>query len=152
MRLTELLKLENIKLGLAARAKQAAIEELVGLLAASGAVPNAAAALAVVLERESTRSTGIGNGTAIPHGKLVGIDHLAMALGRCSEPVDFGSIDGRPVTWIWLLVSPAASTQHIPALARISKLMLIDKFRRDMLSATTPQRVLEIITEHEAAT
>ena len=152
MRLTELLKPENIKLGLASTNKTEAISELVQLLVNSHEIEDGAKTLQVVLEREALRATGIGSGLAIPHGKCPGLTHCSAALGRCNTPIEFGAIDGRPVTWIWLLVSPVDQTgPHIFALARISKLMLIDKFRRDLSTAETPQKIIELIQQQESA-
>jgi fructose-specific phosphotransferase system IIA component len=150
MRLSELLKPQNIKLGLVAKTKTEAIAELVGLLAANHEVTDAKKVLDAVLERESTRTTGIGNGLAIPHGKCSGTNQLIMAVGKASSPIDFQAIDGRPVTWIWLLTSPPDKTgPHIHALARISRLMTIDSFRQTLASAKTPQDVFDIIQKQE---
>ena len=152
MRLSEMLKPENIKLGLAANNKTDAIKELVDLLAANGEIKDASSVLQAVLERETTRTTGIGSGLAIPHGKCSGTDHLVMAVGKATEPIDFQAIDGRPVVWIWLLSSPPDKTgPHIHALARISRLMTIDKFRQALAGASTPQAVHEIIKQQESA-
>ena len=110
--------------------KAEAIGELVTLLADNGELTDPKKVLDAVLEREATRTTGIGNGLAIPHGKCTGTDHLVMAIGRPGTPIDFQAIDGRPVNLIWLLASPPDKTgPHIHALARISRLMTIDKFR-----------------------
>ncbi len=110
MRLTEILKPQNIKVPLEAKTKSDAIAELVNLLAGNGEVKDAKLVLDSVLDREATRTTGIGNGLAIPHGKCNGTDHLVMAIGRPATPIDFQSIDGRPVTLIWLLTSPPDQT------------------------------------------
>src|SRR5829696_7353792 len=103
MRLTEILKPQNIKVPLEAKIKTDAIGELVNLLAANGDLSNPQKVLEAVLEREATRTTGIGNGLAIPHGKCNGTDHLVMAIGKAESPIEFQAIDGRPVTLIWLL-------------------------------------------------
>ena len=87
MRLSEILKVQNIKVPLAAETKSDAIKELVDLLAASGDVTDPKKVLEAVLEREATRTTGIGNGLAIPHGKCAGTDHLVMAIGRPQTPM-----------------------------------------------------------------
>jgi mannitol/fructose-specific phosphotransferase system IIA component (Ntr-type) len=150
MRLSELLKPANIKLGLVAKTKTEAIAELVGLLAANHELTDAKKVLDAVLERESTRTTGIGNGLAIPHGKCSGTTQLIMAVGKAANPIDFQAIDGRPVTWIWLLTSPPDKTgPHIHALARISRLMTIDSFRQTLAGAKTPQDVFDIIQKQE---
>jgi fructose-specific phosphotransferase system IIA component len=152
MRLSELLKPQNIKLGLEASTKTAAITELVNLLAANGDVTDPRKVLDAVLEREATRTTGIGNGLAIPHGKCAGTDHLIMAVGKTKTPIDFQAIDGRPVVWIWLLTSPPDKTgPHIHALARISRLMTIDKFRQALAGAQTAQEVFDIVQQQENA-
>jgi len=150
MRLTELLKPQNIKLGLAAKVKTDAIRELVDLLAANNEIPDPKKILDAVLEREAQRTTGIGNGLAIPHGKCSGADHVVMAVGKASTPIDFQAIDGRPVTWIWLLASPQdKSGPHIHALARISRLMSIEPFKQALALAKTPDEVFEIIRKQE---
>jgi mannitol/fructose-specific phosphotransferase system IIA component (Ntr-type) len=150
MRLTEILKPQNIKVPLVAKQKTDAIGELVGLLAANGEVADGKKVLDAVLDREATRTTGIGNGLAIPHGKCPGIDHLVMAVGKAATPIDFQAIDGRPVTLIWLLSSPPDKTgPHIHALARISRLMTIDKFRQALNQAQTAQEIYDTIVKQE---
>jgi fructose-specific phosphotransferase system IIA component len=150
MRLIEILRPENIKVPLESPNKNEAIAELVNLLAKNGDVTDAKKVLDAVLERESTRTTGIGNGLAIPHGKCPGTKDLVMAIGKAGTPIDFQSIDGRPVTLIWLLTSPPDKTgPHIHALARISRLMTIDKFRQALAVAKTSQEVFDLIVKQE---
>jgi fructose-specific phosphotransferase system IIA component len=150
MRLIDILKPENIKVPLEAHTKTEAISELVSLLAKNGSVTDAKKVLDAVLERESTRTTGIGNGLAIPHGKCTGTKDLVMAIGKAGTPIDFQAIDGRPVTLIWLLTSPPDKTgPHIHALARISRLMTIDKFRAALTAAQTADEVYNAIMKQE---
>ena len=150
MRLTEILKPQNIQVPLVAKNKTEAISELVNLLSTTGEVKNSKQVLDAVLEREATRTTGIGNGLAIPHGKCTGVDHLVMAIGRPAAPIDFQAIDGRPVNLIWLLASPPDQTgPHIHALARISRLMTIDKFRQALAAAQTSQDLYDAIVQQE---
>ena len=152
MRLTDILKPTNIKLPLESTAKAGAIGELVELLHANGEISDPKKVLDSVLEREATRTTGIGNGLAIPHGKCAGTDHLVMAIGRPGTPIDFQAIDGRPVNLIWLLASPPDKTgPHIHALARISRLMTMDKFRSALAAAKTSQEIFDIIVQQENA-
>jgi mannitol/fructose-specific phosphotransferase system IIA component (Ntr-type) len=151
MRLIDILKPQNIKVPLAARQKTDAIGELVTLLADNGELKDAKKVLDSVLDREATRTTGIGNGLAIPHGKCAGTDHLVMAIGKPASAIDFQAIDGRPVTIIWLLNSPPDKTgPHIHALARISRLMTIEKFRQALNNAKTGQEMFDIIAEQES--
>jgi fructose-specific phosphotransferase system IIA component len=152
MRLTEILKPENIKVPLEATTKNAAIAELVHLLATNGQVTDEKKVLDSVLEREATRTTGIGNGLAIPHGKCTGTADLVMAIGKPAMPIDFQSIDGRPVSVIWMLTSPPDKTgPHIHALARISRLMTIDKFQAALRAAKTADEIYQAIVAQEAA-
>jgi mannitol/fructose-specific phosphotransferase system IIA component (Ntr-type) len=136
MRLTDILKPENIKVPLEATTKNAAIAELVHLLAINGQVTDEKKVLDSVLERESTRTTGIGDG---------------LAIGKPAVPIEFQSIDGRPVSVIWMLTSPPDKTgPHIHALARISRLMTIDKFKQALRAAKTPGEVYDAIVAQEA--
>ena len=150
MRLTDILKLENIKLPLAAVDKQAAIEELITLLASNGEVQDAGRVRGAVMEREATRTTGIGEGLAIPHGKTDGVDDLVMAIGRAGVPVDFGAVDGKPVHLIWLLCSPPDKTgPHIFALARISKMMTNAAVRKQLVGAKSARELYDIIARQD---
>ena len=150
MRLSDILKPQDIKIPLEAKSKTEAIGELVNLLAANGRVTDPKKMLDAVLDREATRTTGIGNGLAIPHGKCPGVENLVMAIGKAATPIDFQAIDGRPVTLIWLLGSPPDKTgQHIHALARISRLMTIDKFRQAVAGAKTAQELFDLIVQQE---
>jgi mannitol/fructose-specific phosphotransferase system IIA component (Ntr-type) len=80
------------------------------------------------------------------------MDHLVMAIGKPAHPIDFQSIDGKPVTIIWLLCSPPDQTApHIHALARISRLMTLDKFRANLNAAHTAQEMYDIIAQQESA-
>ena len=152
MRLTEILKPQNIKVPVLAKVKTEAIAELISLLADNGEVVDPKKVLDSVLEREATRTTGIGNGLAIPHGKCPGVSSLVMAIGKAATPIDFQAIDGRPVTLIWLLGSPPDKTgQHIHALARISRLMTIDKFRQAVSATTSAQELYDLIVQQENA-
>ena len=150
MILTQILDPSCVKVPLQGRTKEAVITELVDLLEGRGLLIDKAAVLDAVLMREQTRSTGIGSGIAIPHGKCKGVKDLVMALGITGEPVDFESIDGKPVRIVVLLVSPTDRTgPHIQALARISRLMLDEKFKEDLESAKTAEDLYELVSERE---
>jgi PTS system nitrogen regulatory IIA component len=78
----------------------------------------------VLVERERLGSTGVGMGIAIPHGKLVELDRLYGLFARLEKPVDFASVDDRPVDLIFLLLAPeSAGADHLKALARVSRLL-----------------------------
>ncbi len=150
MILTQILQPNCICAPLTSKNKEAAIEELVNSLAAAGQVKDAGVALEAVLEREQTRSTGIGSGIAIPHGKCTAVKELVMAVGIAKEPIEFGSIDNKPVIIMVLLVSPPDKTgPHIQALARISRLLLDEQFKAKLEKAGSPEEVYELISSKE---
>ncbi|MCL2646299.1 MAG: PTS sugar transporter subunit IIA [Phycisphaerales bacterium] len=152
MRLSDILKVQHIKVPLLAKNKKDAIAEMVRLLSDANEVKDTQVLLSSVLEREATRTTGIGNGLAIPHGKCTGVDHLVMALAKPEQPIDFESIDGRPVDLIVLLASPPDQTgPHIQALARISRLTNVEAFRQAIREATTPEQILDAVKSQEDA-
>jgi fructose-specific phosphotransferase system IIA component len=139
-----------VKAPLAGSNKEEVITELVDLLDASGALLDRNVVLEAVLAREQTRSTGIGSGIAIPHGKCSGVSELVMAIGIAPDPVDFDSIDGKGVSIIVLLASPLDRTgPHIQALARISRLMLDDEFKAKLENSTSSEAVYELISTKE---
>lgn len=149
--LSKILTADRIRLPMRATDKNSAIAELIEVLHQTGALSDPAAALEAVMRREAERSTGIGYGLAIPHGKTSTCKQLAIAAGKPAKPIDFESIDQRPVTLIFLLVSPPDQTsQHIQALARISRLMNIEGFREAVNRASTPQELHDAIAAHEA--
>lgn len=154
MHLVDMLDRKWIKAKLDADNKRDAIKELIDLLAACGAIAEPGAALQAVLDRESVRSTGIGQGLALPHGKYPGVREPVMAIGRCPAGLDFNSVDGSPVDLIILMVSPTDQiAQHIQALARISRFLSFDTFRRDLRQASTTAEIYEVVRlkEEEAA-
>ena len=151
MKLTDILALDCIRVPLNATAKREAITELVDLLADSGRITDRDGVLKAVLEREATRSTGIGHGLAVPHCKTSACDRLIAAIGKPPQPLDFESKDGEPVNFVVLLASPMDQTgPHIQALARISRMMLTAAFRVELAEASTAEQVLSIISKYES--
>ena len=152
MNLLDILTPDCIRSPLKATDKRGVINELVDVLASVGRVPDAAGLKEAVWTRELTRTTGIGVGLAIPHGKSPGMTNVAMAIGRPVSPIEFDAIDGQPVRLVVLLASPPDRTQdHIQALARISRLMMLNEFRERIYALTTPQEIFELLTSQEQA-
>jgi fructose-specific phosphotransferase system IIA component len=150
MNLLDILKPEFIRAPLTASDKQGVIHELVDLLAEQGAVSTPDELKAAVWSREQTRTTGIGHGLAIPHGKCAGLSGLAMAIGKPAAPLDFDALDGQPVKLVVLLASPPDRTSdHIQALARISKLMAAEDLRSAIYAATSPEAIYDLLRSRE---
>jgi fructose-specific phosphotransferase system IIA component len=130
MNILDILSPKAIKVPLESSDKKGAIDELVNLIAGAGLITEPETLRKVVWEREQQRTTGIGEGLAIPHGKSTSSKKLVIAMGRPAQPIDFGAIDNKPVKLIVLLASPPDKTSdHIQALGKISRLMADPKFR-----------------------
>ena len=152
MRLTDILKSDCVRVPIEAAEKRQAIFELVDLLADKEPVGDRQALREAVWRREMIRTTGIGHGLAIPHGKVTGCKQLCMAVGVTRKPIDFGAIDGEPVQLIILLASAADQTgPHIQALAQISRLMADTQFRLSLKNARTSDEFYRLVTAQETA-
>jgi nitrogen PTS system EIIA component len=105
----------------------------------------------VLVERERLASTAIGEGIAIPHGKLDTIGKLVACVGRAKEGVDFDSMDGRPTHLFFVLVAPENSTGvHLKALARISRLFKDAEFRTRLMAARDAKEMYKIIADEDS--
>ena len=145
MILTKILHPNCVKVPVENSEKEAVITELVDLLDSNGLFTNRDVALEAVLTRERSQSTGTGAGIAIPHGKCNAVRELVMAIGIAHEPIEFESIDGKPVKILILLVSPSNQTgTHIQALAMISRLMLNEEFKTKLENVTSADEVYEL--------
>lgn len=150
MNIIDLLSPEAVKVPLVATEKHEAIDELVDVLADADLVPQAKELKRVVWEREQQRSTGIGEGLAIPHGKTASLDRLVMAVGKPAQPLDFDAIDQKPVKLLVLLASPPNKTaEHIQALGKVSRLMSDPTFRGQAYSCESAEELYELFKSAE---
>lgn len=150
MNLLDIISLQTIKAPLDASDKQSAIGELVGVLADAGRVSDPKLLREAVWTREQTRTTGIGGGLAIPHGKCPGMPSLAMAIGKPATPLEFEAIDGQPVRLVVLLASPPdRTTDHIQALAQVSRLMMMESFRERIYAAQSAAEIYELLKSQQ---
>lgn len=104
-----------------------------------------------VLEREALITTGVGLGIAVPHGKSAAVREPAIAFGKSEAGLDWASVDGEPVRLIFLLAVPeeAGGVEHLQILARLSRMLIDEGFRRDLMSGTTPEEILEVMSRAE---
>ncbi len=150
MKITEMLKKEFVLEELRAKNKREALAELAGVFTKGKIRFDSAAMLHVLLEREKLGSTGIGDGIAIPHGKLAGLEEMVVAFGRSREGIDFESVDGRPVQLFFLLVAPENSAgRHLKALAKISRMLKDRAFRKRLLNAGMQDDLFRVIAEKD---
>jgi PTS system nitrogen regulatory IIA component len=123
MDMHDLVAPERVIPGLRATSKKQALQELARIAAETVGL-HEKAVFEVLLERERLGSTGVGNGVAIPHGKLPGLKRLYGFFARLSSPIDFEAVDDQPVDLVFLLLAPeTAGADHLKALARISRLL-----------------------------
>jgi PTS system nitrogen regulatory IIA component len=131
--------------------REEVLGELSRRLADCGVVPDASELAAKLLDREKLGCTGLGDGIAIPHCKLPDIDRVAIAVASTAEPVDFGAADGKPITLIFLVVSPAnGAAAHLQALARVSRMLRVPGVVQRLREAETPERLREAVRDAEA--
>ena len=150
MTLLDILSTDSTIVDLKGDTKEEIIAELVASLSASEAISDRDKVLQAVLEREKIMSTGIGDGIAIPHGKSDSVVKLVAALGTQRRGVDFEALDGEPAYVFFLLVSPAnVSGPHIKALARISRLLKNDDFKKKLITASSPEEIISAIRAEE---
>jgi len=153
MNLTEILKRDFILEELEARNQHEVLDELVRVFAMGGVRFDPEAMLQVLLERERLGSTGIGDGIAIPHGKLQGLDEILLSFGRSSEGISFDAMDGKPVHLFFLLMAPENSAGlHLKILAKISRMLKDTALRNNLLQAKSKERIWRIIEEQEHKT
>lgn len=150
MKFADFINVASIKADVAADDKPSAIRELVGSLAAAGAIAagDVEGIVAAIMKREELGSTGIGRGVAVPHTKHPSVERLVGTVGVSIEGVDFNSLDGDKVQLFFLLVSPPDRPgDHLRALENISRQLRDDTFCRFLKQARTPQDIHQLLDE-----
>jgi PTS system nitrogen regulatory IIA component len=151
MRIEEILSEELVLPDLAARTKADVLEELSTAVAKQHLELDRERLVQALEDRERLNSTALGDGVAIPHGKLPGIKRVFAAFARSRQGVDFQSLDGEPTHLFFLLVAPEDSAgAHLKALARISRLLKDEAFRRRLMQAPDAHALAQIIREEDA--
>jgi PTS system nitrogen regulatory IIA component len=151
MKIAEFLSPQAVISDLAAKSKADVLTELSASLAKAQPSLRQERLAEVLREREKLGSTGIGEGVAIPHGKLTGLTGLCASFGVSRSGVDFDAIDGKPTHLFFALVAPENSAGiHLKALARISRLFKNPRFRQAILAARTAEEIYSLIAEEDA--
>ena len=151
MKIMDILATDAVILNLGAREKREVLADMAQALAKVEPQIEAERLLEVLLEREALQSTGIGEGVAIPHGKMVGLDRLVASFARNPDGVDFDAIDGQPTHHFFLLVVPEHSGgQYLKALARISRFFRDAAFRQKLVEADSVDDVIRAIEQEDA--
>ena len=153
MKLSEILEENNIIPELKAREKKGVLEELAEVVYNNDPSIDKGALVKVLVERERLGSTGIGDGVAIPHGKLSGVTNPIISFGRSKEGLGFDSMDGQPTYLFFLLVAPENSSGvHLQVLARIAKILKRSSFRKKLMEASTQKELYQTIIQTDEET
>lgn len=148
MRITDLLDVRSISLDVAPKSKQEAIDAAVALMVKSGKINDEEAYKKQVYAREEESTTGIGEGIAIPHGKCDAVDRPGLSAMVIREGVDFDSLDGAPVTLLFLIAAPNTEDNvHLDVLSKLSMMLMDERFTESLRKAETPEQFLAIIDQ-----
>jgi len=151
MKIQDIVSPESIVDDLRADTKEGVLRELSEVIAKFLPKLSTDSLTSILMERESLGSTGIGDGVAIPHGKVAGIERLVAAFGRSRNGVPFHSLDGKPAHLFFLIMAPENSAgMHLKALARISRLLKDERFRRSLLEAADVDELRTLLNEEDA--
>ncbi|MDQ3262207.1 MAG: PTS sugar transporter subunit IIA [Myxococcota bacterium] len=151
MKIAEFLSPDAVIPDLRSTSKAEVLKELSGTLARTQPTLKPDRLVEVFKDREKLGSTGIGEGVAIPHGKVNGLSQLCATFGVSRAGVDFEAIDGKPTHLFFALVAPENSAGvHLKALARISRLFKNQHFRGAILEARTSEEIYKLIAEEDA--
>ena len=151
MEINDLISLEGIVANLRATSKKQALQDLARRAADVTGEPERAI-FEVLIERERLGTTGVGNGIAIPHGKLPGLDKLYGLFARLDTPIDFDAIDEQPVDLICLLLAPEpAGADHLKALARVSRLLRDRSICEKLRGSDTDEAIFALLTQSTAS-
>lgn len=148
MRISNVLSPEVVVANLKDGSKREVLQELCDRVKIDGVSTDKL--LAIIEERESLGSTGIGDGVAIPHGKIGKLEQIAIVFGRNKSGIEFDSIDGRLAHLFFMLLAPDKNpSDHLKALARISKMLKNAEFRTALLAASDAAEIISLIEKEE---
>lgn len=150
MKITDFLSPVDIIPELSGDSMDEVLSELAQHLVSSSRIADTEGLVDILMEREKLGSTGIGNGVAIPHGRLSGIKDILAVFGRSRKGIEFHAHDQKQVNLIFLLVAPEDSAgKHLKALARISRVLKSPDCRRALLESNDRDVLYRVITEED---
>ncbi len=150
MNIRELLQPESIFLPSTVSTREEAIQQLAVGMTEAGAVTDTSDYVRAVLEREGQSSTGIGFGVAIPHGKSAGVTRAVLGFARFAQPVEWDSLDGEPAQMAFMIGVPEANAgnEHLQILVALSRKLIHDEFRQELLAASSKEEILDILSRN----
>ncbi|UQZ32607.1 PTS fructose transporter subunit IIC [Paenibacillus sp. PK3_47] len=151
MRITDLMIKETMIMDLQATTKEAAIDELIASLAASGRITDKKLFKEKILAREEQSSTGIGGGIAMPHAKTTAVKEATVVFAKSRTGVDFASLDDEPAKLFFMIAAPdGAGNMHLRTLAALSRLLIESEFIEKLMNAATPDEVSALFDSKQA--
>ena len=148
MKLSDIIDIDNIVPLLRAKDKKGVLGELAGVISTNDPSIDKGLIVKVLVEREHLGSTGIGDGVAIPHGKLNCVRHPIIAFGKSKEGLDFDSMDGQPAYLFFLLLAPEnSSSVHLQVLTKIARILKNSAFRKELMRAQTKEELYQTIIQ-----
>ena len=151
MKIADFLDPKAIVFELEAENKKEVLEELCKALVSLDSSLDQDKMVGILLDRERLGSTGVGEGVAIPHGKMENLDRLIACFGRSSKGVEFEAVDKKPVHLFFLLFAPENSAGiHLKALAKISRLLKRPSVREELMSVPSGESLYHILTQEDA--
>jgi PTS system nitrogen regulatory IIA component len=151
MHLSDFISPDSVLASLRAKSKKQLLQELSSRAARRTGLPERVI-FDVLLQRERLGSTGLGQGIAIPHGKIPGLKGIVGIFVRLAEPIDFEAVDGEPVDLVFLLLAPeGAGADHLKALARISRLLREGSAVEKLRASRDAAALYAVLTEAEAS-
>jgi len=143
----KIITINVIDLHLKKSSKDAVIEYMADLINQEGRLTDKEQYINSVKEREATFTTGIGFGVAIPHGKSNAVKVPTVAFAKCKAGLDWQSVDGEPVYMVFLIAVPkdADSNQHLKILAALSRKLMHDEFRQEIMETEDKETVCTIL-------
>ncbi|MDP4097833.1 fructose-specific PTS transporter subunit EIIC [Paenibacillus sp. P96] len=151
MRITDLMMKETMIMDLQATTKEAAIDELIASLAASGRINDPVLFKEMILKREGESSTGIGNGIGMPHAKTKAVNEPTVVFAKSSKGVEYESLDGEPAKLFFMIAAPeGAGNTHLRTLAALSRLLIDNDFIDQLMNTRTPDEVTALFDARQA--
>ena len=150
MKLSDIIEIDNIVPELRAKDKKGVLGELAAVISAHDPSIDKGLIVKVLVEREQLASTGIGDGVAIPHGKLSCVRRPIISFGRSKVGLDFDSMDGQPAYLFFLLLAPEnSSSVHLQVLTKIARILKNSAFRKELMRVETKEELYQTIIESD---
>ncbi|WP_276630842.1 PTS sugar transporter subunit IIA, partial [Terrisporobacter hibernicus] len=150
MRIIDLINKNSVKLNLVSKDKSNVVDELVDLVNNSGNLNNKKEYKEAILAREELSTTAIGEGVAIPHAKNKAVNKACLAAGISKEGIDYEAFDDSLSHLFFMIAAPdGANDTHLEVLSRLSTILMDEKFRNDLINASSTDEFLNLINKKE---